>query len=67
MSNKTYDILKYMCSIILPAIATLYVALASIWGMPYSEQIAGTIAAIVTFSNTVLAIKSANYRAEKEE
>ena len=45
-SNKTYDILKYIAQIVLPALGTLYFALASIWGLPYGEQIVGTITAI---------------------
>lgn len=63
MTNRTYDILKYIFTIILPALATLYVALANIWGLPYADNIAGTIAAIVVFANTALAIKSARYNA----
>ena len=46
MNNKTYDILKYIAQIVLPAVATLYFALASIWGLPYGEQIVGTITAV---------------------
>lgn len=62
MTNKTYDLLKYVIQIVLPAVATLYVALASVWNLPYSEQVAGTITAIVTFGSTVLCITSANYQ-----
>ena len=39
MSNKTYDILKWAAQLLLPALGTLYFALASIWGFPYGEQI----------------------------
>ena len=49
MSNKVYDILKYIAQIILPALATLYLTLAGIWGLPYGEAISGTIMAIDTF------------------
>ena len=48
MKNKTYDILKYVAQIVLPALGTLYFALAGIWGLPYGEQIVGTITAIDT-------------------
>ena len=37
MSNKVYDVLKYIAMIVLPALATLYAALAGIWGFPYGE------------------------------
>ena len=61
MSNKVYDILKYIAQIILPALATLYFAIAGIWGLPYGEQVVGTITAVDTFLGVVLGISSANY------
>ena len=61
MSNKTYDILKYIAQVVLPALGTLYFALASIWGFPYGEQIVGTITAIDTFMGVLLKISSDNY------
>lgn len=68
MSNKTYDILKYIAQIVLPALGTLYFALAGIWGFPYGEQIVGTIAAVDTFMGVVLKISSDNYyRGNHEE
>lgn len=67
MSNKTYDILKYICQIVLPAIGTLYFALAQIWGFPYAEQIVGTITALDTFLGAVLMISSASYNKSKND
>ncbi len=61
MSDKTYDILKYLAQVILPALGTLYFALAGIWGFPYGEQIVGTITAIDTFLGVALKISSDNY------
>ena len=61
MSNKTYDILKFIAQVVLPAIGTLYFALAGIWGFPYGEQIVGTITAVDTFLGVVLGISSAQY------
>ena len=68
MSNKVYDVLKFVAQIVLPAIATLYVTLAGIWGLPFSEQIGGTVMAIDTFLGAVLMISSNNYnKTNKEE
>ena len=67
MSNKTYDILKYVCQIVLPAIGTLYFALAQIWGFPYAEQIVGTITALDTFLGAILMISSASYNKSKND
>lgn len=61
MKNKTYDILKFIAQIVLPAIGTLYSALAGIWGFPYGEQIVGTIVAIDAFLGAILGISSAQY------
>ena len=63
MSNKTYDILKYIAQIVLPALGTLYFALAKIWGLPYGEEIVGTLAAIDTFMGAMLKISSNAYYA----
>lgn len=59
--NTTYDKLKWIAQILLPAMATLYFALAGIWGFPYGEQIVGTIAAIDTFLGVLLGISSSKY------
>ena len=64
MSNKVYDILKAIAQIILPGIGTLYFALASIWKLPFGEEIVGTITAIDTFLGALLGISTANYNKE---
>ena len=61
MSNKVYDILKFIALILLPALGTLYFTLAGIWGLPYGEQIIGTIAAVDTFLGVILGISTAQY------
>lgn len=61
MSNGTYDILKWIARIVLPALATLYSVLAGIWGFPMGEEIVGTITAVDTFLGILLGISSANY------
>lgn len=61
MSNKTYDILKWVAQYLLPALATLYFAVAKIWGLPYGEEVVGTITAVDTFLGILLGISTANY------
>lgn len=61
MSNKTYDILKFVAQILLPALGTLYFALASIWGLPYGEEIVGTITAVDAFLGALLGISTHQY------
>ena len=65
MSNKIYNILKWVAQILLPAIGTLYFALAQIWGFPYAEQIVGTITAIDCFLGALLGISTVQYKKRK--
>jgi len=67
MSNKVYDILKYIALIVLPAVATLYLTLSTIWGLPYGEAVAATITAIDTFLGALLGISSKKYADAQEE
>ena len=64
MSNKVYDILKWVAQYLLPGLATLYFALASIWGLPFGEQIVGTITAVDTFLGVILGISTKQYNKE---
>ena len=66
MSNKMYDVLKWIAMVVLPAIATLYFALAGIWGFPYGEEVVGTITAIDAFLGAVLGISTAQYNKKSE-
>ena len=61
MSNKVYDVLKWIAMYLLPALGTLYFALSGIWGLPYGEQIVGTITAIDTFLGVILGISATQY------
>lgn len=62
MSNRVYDVLKNLAQVGIPAIGALYFGLARIWGLPYGEEIVGTIAVIDTFLGAVLGISTAQYR-----
>ena len=62
MSSKTYDVLKFIALIVLPAVGTLYFALAQIWGLPYGEEIVGTITAIDAFLGAILGVSTSNYK-----
>ena len=61
MSNKVYDILKWIALVVFPAIATLFSAISMIWGIPYGEQITSTIIAIDTALGAILGVSSAKY------
>ena len=61
MNNKIYDVLKWVAQYLLPALATLDFAIAQVWGLPYGEQIVGTITAIDTFLGVILGISTMQY------
>lgn len=61
ITGKTYDTLKYLAQVVLPALGTLYFALSGIWGLPSAEEIVGTIVALDTFLGVVLQLSSAAY------
>lgn len=61
MKDTTYDILRYIADLVLPALGTLYFALSGIWNFPYGEQIVGTITAVVAFLDVVLKVKKSDY------
>lgn len=61
LSNSNYDWLKWVAQIFLPAFGTLYFALAQIWGLPYAEQVVGTITAIDAFLGALLGISTHFY------
>lgn len=65
LSNNAYDILKWIAQILLPALGTLYFALSKIWGLPYSTEVVGTIAAVDTFLGALLGISTAEYNREQ--
>jgi hypothetical protein len=66
MSNGVYDVLKYIAQIVLPALATLYFALAKIWNFPYGAEIVGTISAIDAFLGALLQISTNQYNKENQ-
>ncbi len=66
MSNKVYDVLKFIAQIVLPALATFYVTIASLWGLPYPDEISGTVMAIDTFLGAILMISSNQYHKKGE-
>lgn len=61
LSNEMYDKLKWIAQILLPALGTFYYALASIWNLPYCEQVVGTITAVDAFLGALLQISTKNY------
>lgn len=66
LPDKVYDVLKWIVMIVIPALATAYVGLASIWGFPYADEVAKTAAVVCTLLGALLGISTAQYNKDKE-
>jgi len=67
LPNKIYDVLKFLCTIFLPACGTLYFTLSKVWGnLPYAEEIVGTLSAIAVFIGALIGISSLNYNKDNK-
>lgn len=67
LSDKAYDILKWITLIVIPALATAYVGLSAIWGFPYADEIARTACVVCTLLGALLGISTAEYNKSKEQ
>lgn len=67
LSNKVYDVLKWIAQVVIPALGALYFGLAQIWGFPYGEEIVGTLTVIDVFLGALLGISTAQYRNTQEQ
>jgi hypothetical protein len=63
LSDKTYTKLEYLARVVLPALATLYLALGTLWSFPYGPQVVGTIVAIDTFLGVFIGFAQKSYDA----
>lgn len=61
LSNKLYDVLKFITLVVLPALGTLYFTLANIWGLPAAEQVLGSVTALCTFLGITLKLGDKSY------
>lgn len=62
LSNQTYDILKWIAQYFLPALGTLYYTISLLWGLPYTEQVVGTIVAVDMFLGALLGISMSSFK-----
>ena len=61
LPDKVYDVLKWVTMVVIPALATAYVGLASIWGWPYASEVAKTASVVCTLLGALLGISTAQY------
>ena len=61
LSNKAYDILKWIAIVFLDAVGVCYMALANIWGFPYGDHVMATCSALSVFLGTLLGLSTIQY------
>ena len=66
MKNQTYDKLKIIAQVALPLLATFYVTMAELWGLPFANEISGTLMAIDTLLGGILMKLSSDYKKKEE-
>lgn len=64
MNDKTYDILKRVAMIVVPALATFVNAVGIVWGIPYANEVTATITAFGVFLGAAIGVSSKNYEPE---
>jgi hypothetical protein len=67
MSNKVYDVLKWIALVALDAIGLFYSTLATIWGLPLGDQVLATCAAMSLLIGTLIGVTSAQYNKTRTE
>lgn len=65
LPDKVYNCLKWLCIIVLPALAKLVEGVFAIWNIPYGPQISDTIEYIAVFLGAVLCISQIGYSKAK--
>ena len=66
MSNKAYDVLKWIALVALDAVGLFYSTMAGIWGLPYGDQVLETCVALSVLLGTLVGVSSAQYHKKAE-
>ena len=61
MSDKTYDIMKWIVQFILPGLGVLYAIIAGATGLPYAEVVLAVVMAVDWFLGIILGISTKQY------
>ena len=58
LPDSAYDKIKYIVTIVIPALGLLYVGLAGVWGWPFADEMARSIAIVETFLCSIMGIST---------
>ena len=66
LSNKIYDILKWVSLVALDAVGVFYKTISTIWSLPYGDEVLATFSAVSLLIGTLIGISSVMYNKNKE-
>ena len=62
MSNKSYDVLKWLSLVAFDAVGVFYKTIATIWALPFGDEVLATFSAASLFLGTLVGVSSLNYK-----
>lgn len=62
LTNRAYNLLKFVALVLLPGANAAYFGLDQIWGLPNTEKVIGTLAIVDTLLGLLLKNSTANFR-----
>ena len=65
MSNKVYDVLKWIALVVIPALSTFYTVVAPLFGWYDPGVVAQVCSAVCTLIGALIGISTATYNAKK--
>ena len=67
LSNKQFDIIKWVAIYLVPATATFILTVGKIWNLPYYDNIAATVTAFGVFLGAIIGVSTASYNKNVEQ
>lgn len=67
LSNKAFDIIRFLCELLVPGIGALYYGVSQIWGLPFGEEVTATCACVATFLGIFVGINRASYNKGEDD
>lgn len=66
LTNKVYDILKWVALVALDAVGYFYQEIAEVWSLPFGNEVLKTCVALSIFLGTLIGVSSAKYNKGNE-
>lgn len=66
LKNEVYDHIKWVVTILLPALSAFYAALAVLWGFPAGVEVSGSLGALAAFLGALINRSTKNYEADAD-